>query len=268
MTVATKDLAIVEGEFSIVRPLVTTDQALASFREYEALTKALLQPSDFQTFINEQGKQARFIKKRGLRRLAVHYGFNTELLDERLGHKHDPAICARVRFPEVFKDLKDCGCPLQFARYVVKVTAPNGRVVIQPGLCSTNERRKFTRPDHDLATTAYTRAVSRAIADMIGIADPDAEEARETKEVVGLSLEERDAIKAAWAVAPHDNREAALTFMRGVGIKGTTTAALFQDFAVSADEKAVADLIGILKAIESFDPDDIGLDAPAPAVQS
>jgi hypothetical protein len=260
MTIAAdKALEAVDAEFTIVRPLATVDQALASFREYEALTRALLQPSDYQTFINEQGKQARFIKKRGLRRLAVHYGFHTELVDERLGHKHDPAICARVRFPDVFKDLKDCGCPLQFARYVVKVTAPNGRVVIQPGLCSTNERRKFTRPDHDLATTAYTRAVSRAIADMIGIADPDAEEARETKEISGLSVEERDAIKAAWSTAPHDNREAALAYMRDAGIKGETTADLFRGFAVAADESAVADLLRILRTVEAFNPEEVPL---------
>lgn len=256
-----KSLATIEGEFNVVRPLVSAEKALAGFREYEALTAALLQPSDFQTFVNDAGKPARFLKKRGLRKLGVHYGFTYDLVDERLGHKHDPAICARIRFPDVMKDEKDCGCGISFARYIVRVTAPNGRVVVQPGLCSTSERRKFTRVDHDVATTAYTRALSRAIADMIGISEPTAEEAHESGQVNGLSIEDRNAIKAAWSAAPHVNREAALSFMRDAGIKGTTTAELFRDFALEADEAAVASLVGILRAVERFDPDEILADA-------
>lgn len=266
---ADKAPAVIEGEFSVVAPLSTPERALETWRAYEGLIAKLLTEDDYQSF-NEGGKAGKFIKKSGMRKLATHYGFTVEMLDERLGHKHEQATCARIRFPEVFtREDRDCGCAIIFARYSVKVIAPNGRETTGIGLCSTGEKnRRFTRQDHDIATTAYTRAVNRAIGDMIGVGKPSAEEARATGEAAGLSLEERDAIKAAWAVAPKDNRDAAITFMKGAGIRGQTTADLFRDFAISADEKAVADLLGILKAIESFDPDQVFPDDPAPAAQS
>lgn len=267
MAIATEKVpAVIEGEYRVVAPLSTPDKALETWRAYEGLIAKLLTEDDYQSF-SEGGKTGKFIKKSGFRKLATHYGFTVELLDERLGHKHDEATCARIKFPDVFtRDDRDCGCPIIFARYSVKVIAPNGRETTGIGLCSTGEKnRRFTRQDHDIATTAYTRAVNRAIGDMIGVGKPSAEEARATGEAGGLSLEERGAIKAAWATAPHDNREAALAFMRDAGLKGETTADLFRGFAVSADEAAVADLLRILRTVEKFDPDDIGLgDEPLP----
>lgn len=260
MAIAPEKALALEGEFRVVAPLSTPERAVETWHQYEALVGKLLTEDDYQSF-QEGGNKGKFIKKSGFRKLATHYGFTVELLDERLGHKHDAATCARIKFPEIFtREDRDCGCPIQFARYSVKVIAPNGRETTGIGLCSIGEKnRRFTRQDHDIATTAYTRAVNRAIGDMIGVGKPSAEEARATGEAAGLSIEERDAIKAAWATAPKDNRDAALTFMKGAGIKGVTTAELFRDFAMNADEKAVADLIGILKAVEAFDPDEVPL---------
>jgi hypothetical protein len=258
---ADKVPAVIEGEFSIVRPLVSADKALANFHEYEALTKALLKEDDFQTFAQARGDKpaGKFIKKSGFRKLATYYGFSIELVDERLGHKHDERICARVRFPDVMKDEKDCGCPITFARYVVKVTAPNGRVVIQPGLCSIGEDRKFTRIDHDVATTAYTRAVSRAIADMIGVGKPSAEEARESGAVVGLSREDKDAITNAWRLANSAQRDGAEKLMRDTwGFKGQSRGQLFTDFNLTATDEQVAGLLIQLSNDEMpFDPDKV-----------
>lgn len=263
---ADKVPAVIEGEFSIVRPLVSADKALANFNDYEALTRALLKEDDFQTFPGRANQPpGKFIKKSGFRKLATYYGFSIELVDERLGHKHDEKLCARVRFPEVMKDEKDCGCPVTFARYVVKVTAPNGRVVIQPGLCSIGEDRKFTRVDHDVATTAYTRAVSRAIADMIGVGKPSAEEARESGAVVGLSREDKDAITDAWRKANATQRDGALKLMREWGFKGDSTGKLFTDFNLTATDEQVAGLLIQLSNDElPFDPDKVPLEEPLP----
>jgi hypothetical protein len=269
MAVAADKALALDGEFRVVAPLSTPEHALETWKKYEALVVKLLNEDDYQSF-NEGGKAGKFIRKSGFRKLATHYGFTVELLDERLGHKHEAATCARIKFPEVFdRQDRDCGCAVQFARYTIKVIAPNGRETTGIGLCAINEKnRKFVRQDHDIATTAYTRAVNRAIGDMIGVGKPSAEEARATGEAVGLSVEERESIKSAWATAPHVQREAALQFMRDAGLKGETTADLFRAFARSADETAVADLLVILRTVDRFDPDDIGLgDAPAPAAQ-
>ncbi len=66
------------------------------------------------------GREGRFVKKSGWRRLATHYGISIEMVDERLGHEHDAKVCARVRFPKQMREERDCGCPVVFARYVVR----------------------------------------------------------------------------------------------------------------------------------------------------
>lgn len=236
----------IEGEYRIVRPLVSKEAALEAWTEYQELTRAILRASDFQTF-REGGREGRFVKKSGWRRLATHYGISIELVDERLGHEHDAKVCARVRFPDQMREERDCGCPVVFARYVVRAVAPNGRAVTAIGLCSTGEKnRRFVRQDHDIATTAYTRAANRAISDMIGAGEISAEEVRATGEFTGISLEERAAIKEAWSRATEDRRTAATSWLRAAGFVGETVAALFKDFALRASEVQVADLIGEL----------------------
>ena len=256
----------IEGEYRIVRPLVTKEAALAAWQEYQDLTRAILRAADFQTF-REGGREGRFVKKSGWRRLATHYGISLEMVDERLGHEHDSRICARVRFPEQMREDRDCGCPVVFARYVVKAVAPNGRTVTAIGLCSTGEKnRRFVRQDHDIATTAYTRAANRAISDMIGAGEISAEEVRATGEFAGISLEERAAVKEAWAHAPQERRVAATTWLRSTGFNGDTTSALFSDFARRAGDVQVADLIGQLAGVTTdFDPDAILEEAEATA---
>lgn len=248
----------IEGEYRIVRPLVSKEAALAAWQEYQELTRAILRASDFQTF-REGGREGRFVKKSGWRRLATHYGISLELVDERLGHEHDEKVCARIRFPEQMRDERDCGCPVVFARYVVKAVAPNGRAVTAIGLCSTGEKnRRFVRQDHDIATTAYTRAANRAISDMIGAGEISAEEVRATGEFAGISLEERAAVKEAWARAPQERRTATTTWLRAAGFAGETLAALFSDFARRAADVQVADLLGQLAGVApDLDPDTI-----------
>ncbi len=238
-----------EGEYRIVRPLVSKEAALAAWQEYQELTRAILSAADFQTF-REGGREGRFVKKSGWRRLATHYGISLEMVDERLGHEHEAKVCARIRFPEQLREERDCGCPVVFARYVVKAVAPNGRAVTAIGLCSTGEKnRRFVRQDHDIATTAYTRAANRAISDMIGAGEISAEEVRATGEFAGISLEERATIRQAWASASEERRAAATAWLRAAGFAGGTVAALFKDFALRAGDVQVADLLGELAGV-------------------
>jgi len=162
-----------------------------------------------------------------------------------------------VRFPEAMKTERDCGCPVVFARYVVRAIAPNGRTTTAVGLCSMGEKnRRFTRQDHDISTTAYTRAANRAISDMIGAGEISAEEARATGEARGLSQEDRARIRTAWEGAGGQRRDAAVEWLRREGFEGATTRDVLVDFSRSAEETQVEALIAELTEDElTFDPD-------------
>lgn len=61
------------------------------------------------------------------------------------------------------------------AEFSVKVVAPNGRTMMGYGNCSASERN-FAHPDHDIPSTAWTRAINRAVSDLIGWGEVSAEE--------------------------------------------------------------------------------------------
>ncbi len=161
---ASSALAVVEGEFKVVTPLVSPELALESWEKYQALVRKIVGPTDVQSF-REDGKVKSFIKRSGWQKLATYYGISIEMVSERLFHKHDVKVCLRAAMPDKFGELQDCGCPVVGARYVVRATAPNGRSVQQIGLATFNEKNaKYTRVEHDLASKAYTRGFNRAIA--------------------------------------------------------------------------------------------------------
>lgn len=65
----------------------------------------------------------------------------------------------------------------------VTIQAPNGRTQLGTAACALSEGRGFKHPDHDLAATAFTRALNRAILDMIGWGEVSAEEIAEPGEL-------------------------------------------------------------------------------------
>jgi hypothetical protein len=209
-------LVPIEGEYRVVRPLVSADEALAQWDQYQELVRKLIGDSDIQSF-QEDGKQRSFIKKSGWQKLATYYGISIALVDERLFHKHDPKSCLRVASPDKFGDVKDCGCSVVGARYVVRATAPNGRSVEGIGLATFNEKRaRYTRVEHDLAGKAYTRAVSRAVSAMVGAGEVSAEEKADEIEAdpsplplgpLPLGPLELTRYSTAWASAPQDRRD-------------------------------------------------------------
>lgn len=249
-------LSTIDGEYRVVRPLVSADEALARWNEYQALVVKIVGPSDIQSF-SEDGKKKSFIKRSGWQKLATYYGLGISMVSERLFHKHDPKTCLRAVMPDKYGEVIDCNCPVVGARYVVRATAPNGRSVEQIGLATFNEKNaKYARVEHDLATKAYTRAFNRAISSMVGAGEVSAEEVRATEEVRGLSLEDKDAIRNAWAAAPTERRDAATAYMRSNGFAGADIRALFTDFNARAADDQVRELRGVLAGDETFfDPD-------------
>ena len=239
----------------MVRPLVDAARAKQEFADYQGLVKDLLEASDYQTF-REKGQLRRFKKKSAWRKLRRFFGFDLELRDERIGHRHSKTDCPRLVVVEVreggavrpFEGEKDCGCPTVYSRYVVRATDPRtGQFVDGIGVSSLGEKnRVFTKPDHEIPSTAYTRAANRAISDLIGAGEDSAEEVRGVGGVTGLSLEDKKAIKDAWNAAPQEVREKAMAQLREWTFAGANVAEIFTDFNRRAGEEAVEDLLTIL----------------------
>jgi len=209
----TRALATLEGEYRVVRPLVSADEALQRWFEYQALVEKIVGRGDVQSF-SEDGKTRSFIKKSGWQKLATYYGIAIAMVDERLFHRHDPKSCLRVASPGTFGDVKDCGCAVVGARYVVRATAPNGRTVEAIGIATFNEKRaRYIRVEHDLAGKAFTRAFNRAVSSMIGAGEISAEEKTDEVEEAGaahvasLSQDDLAAYKVAWKAAPQERRD-------------------------------------------------------------
>lgn len=156
---------------------VSVDEALAQWKDYQRLTRELLDESDFQSIGSKK-----FKKKSAWRKYAR--AFN---------------ITDRVTFEDIQRD--ETGFPM-WARIRVEAKANNGRTAEADHECHVTERccerpcRKADWRDHtccadgcngkrhwshpgDLCATALTRAKNRAISDLIGAGEVSAEEMSE-----------------------------------------------------------------------------------------
>jgi hypothetical protein len=148
----------------LIKPVASTNDIVAAWQDYQNLKAKLLNESDYQII---QGKNC--IKKSGWRKIQTAFSISDELISEER------------------KDYKDYFVYLT----TVKTTAPNGRFVFGVGSCSSDERR-FAHKEHDVRSTAHTRAKNRAIADLVGGGDVSAEEM--TIEV----FEEKEEVNDNW----------------------------------------------------------------------
>lgn len=123
-----------------VKPLATPEQAAEAWQKFEDLKMKLLRDDDYQEV---SGKK--YIKRSGLRKLAVFFGLSDRILKEERVDREDGSFMWRM---------------------VVEAQAPNGRVSTGVGICDSRER-KFAHAEHDVYATCNTRAKNRAISDMI-----------------------------------------------------------------------------------------------------
>ena len=143
---------------------VNVDGAVEFWDNYQELTKALLDESDYQ------GTQ--FKKKSAWRKYATAFNLSDEIIKEE-----------EIREPDTQQIITSKGW--------VKCTAPNGRSTVGVGICSIYDkisnkdmsqpsnfmlRQRFSNAEHDIPSTAHTRAKNRAISDMIGAGEVSAEE--------------------------------------------------------------------------------------------
>ena len=155
-----------------IQPLQTVDVDAAKdfMNNYQELVEALLDKSDYQPIRTQDGiKNSK--KKSAWRKLATAFNISDDVIEKEIIHDE----CHRIIS----------------ARYEVKATLPNGRHGVGTGSASIYDkitkkdtveptpfelRQRFTNAEHDITSTAHTRAKSRAISDLIGAGEVSAEE--------------------------------------------------------------------------------------------
>lgn len=156
--------------------LVDIQGASAFMNNYQEAIKALLTPEDYQAIGNRD-----FKKKSAWRKLATAFRISDEIVNEQL------------EYDDINQIIR--------ARYRVRCTLPNGRTAEGVGVCSIFDkirynptknnpadtetpsnfilRGRFSNAEHDVPSTAHSRAKNRAIADLIGAGEVSAEEMSE-----------------------------------------------------------------------------------------
>jgi len=147
---------------------VDVEGAVDFWHNYQELTDKLLDANDYQ------GKE--FKKKSAWRKYATAFNLSDDIIKEE-----------ELREPDTQQIIT--------SKIWVKVTAPNGRQTIGVGICSIFDkiskkdktqptnfelRKRFSNAEHDIPSTAHTRAKNRAISDMIGAGEVSAEELDQT----------------------------------------------------------------------------------------
>lgn len=153
-----------------LRPM-PVHQVAAAMTEYQQGLQSLLVDTDWQVFRDRDGRDRRFVKRSGWRKVGTWFGLDMLVRSIRVDRveRHVCPSCGHV-----YTEQGAEGDPLR-ATVVASVVAPNGRKAEDVGACAITERR-FSKPDHDLVATATTRALNRATSNLVGMGEVTAEE--------------------------------------------------------------------------------------------
>lgn len=175
-------------------------EARAAMESYHELSRAMLTDDDWQRLGDRS-----FVKRSGFSKLAAAYGVSTEIVS--------------VGVTTVERD----GEPVLVANAIVRATHPSGRRADGDGTCASNEqrfRRGDQRMEHNLSATAVTRAVNRAVSNLIAFGSVSAEE---VEEGTGGSTPSPPSVPA-WAAPTPDIGAVAqdlTTILKAMGVEET-----------------------------------------------
>ncbi|XP_044473313.1 uncharacterized protein LOC123201814 [Mangifera indica] len=119
--------------------------SVSLFKEYQSSAMAILEKSDY-TMISGNP----FIKKSGWRKISFYFNLSYEIKDKT------------IEFDENRNVLR--------AEFVVRAYMQGGRFSDGWGSCDRREKR-FLKPNHDIPSTAETRAKNKACQDLLGIGE-------------------------------------------------------------------------------------------------
>jgi len=139
---------IAQANIEVVLPNV--EQAKKAMTQFEQIKKEILSENDT---INIQGKK--YIKRSGWRKIALAFNISTEIIKierENIDGKYVVRVTARA-------------------------TAPNHRVSEEVGICDSSEfTGNLKGTYHNIESKAVTRAINRAISNLVGGGEITAEE--------------------------------------------------------------------------------------------
>ncbi|EOY07541.1 hypothetical protein QUC31_011290 [Theobroma cacao] len=115
------------------------------FKEYQNAAMAILEKSDY-TMISGNP----FIKKSGWRKISFYFNLSFEIKDKNIEFDENRNV--------------------QRAEFVVRAYMQGGRFSDGWGSCERREKR-FLKPNHDIPSTAETRAKNKACQDLLGIGE-------------------------------------------------------------------------------------------------
>ena len=139
---------IVENTSLVVRPDV--EGTVKALEEFNKLKTNVLSKDDVINISNKT-----YIKRSGWRKIALAFNISTEIMS-------------------IERDLESS---MKIAHVKARATAPNGRISEEIASCDSLEfdtRVKFTI--HNMETKAATRAINRAISNLVGGGEVSAEE--------------------------------------------------------------------------------------------
>ncbi|KAK2360732.1 hypothetical protein QL285_085969 [Trifolium repens] len=115
------------------------------FKEYQNAAMAILEKTDY-TLISGTP----YIKKTGWRKISCYFNISYEIRDKNIEFDGDRNV--------------------QRAEFVIRAHMQGGRFSDGWGSCDRREKR-FQKPNHDVPSTAETRAKNKACQDLLGIGE-------------------------------------------------------------------------------------------------
>lgn len=119
--------------------------SVSLFKEYQNAAMAILEKSDY-TMISGNP----FIKKSGWRKISFYFNLSYEIKDKTIEFDENRNV--------------------QRAEFIVRAHMQGGRLSDGWGSCERREKR-FLKPNHDIPSTAETRAKNKACQDLLGIGE-------------------------------------------------------------------------------------------------
>lgn len=130
----------------------TETEIMFLIKRHKFVKENLLDKNDIATI-----KKKKFIKKSGWRKFINSFGISIELIEQKIYEKFDD----------------------KHAEIRVRAIAPNGQSVEGIGIKSWSEL--YDKTMHNLIANAWTRAVNRAVSDLVGYGEVSAEELSKTE---------------------------------------------------------------------------------------
>lgn len=138
---------LTHARHEVLMPLDVREQ-VGAMEAYQRGLQSILDPSDWQ----DAGRGEKFVKKSGWRKIAAWFSLSIELVRDCVDRAEDGSA--------------------QRAQVWARAIAPNGRYADGDGYCDVSESR-FARNkaklENDLRGTATTRAINRAISNLVGM---------------------------------------------------------------------------------------------------